>query len=724
MKKKKNLYLPREASWIEFNKRVLDRAFMESVPLLERVKFLAITASNLDEFMMVRFGGLKMVKRSSSGITDISGLDANEQIKMIRERVRDMQNRQIDCLGELLPKLAECGIRKLGRTELSDIQRDFLRSHFESEIVTSMAPIGVDESHPPAFIRGLRLHVCVRIKDSKESRLIPKDAATSEDSSLYAEADAAKTDSAHRFVIIPLPRNLARVWAVPTSDQYSFMFLEDIIGLFVEDLFPGQEVLDWTTFRVTRNGDVVLADDDGRADLLRGMEEVIEARKMTDCIRLEISSKASKATGRFLQKLLNVEEPDTYRLAGPLALVDLFAIGGLPGFQHLKNEPWPPHGVPEFDRDDDIFATIAQKDRLIHHPYQSYDAVVNFIRAAATDDRVIAIKQTLYRTARDSEIAAALETAVANGKNVTCIVELKARFDEARNIEWAKRLEAAGVDVIYGVRGLKTHAKMCVVIRKEATGIQRYMHLATGNYNESTARVYSDVSFFTCDEQLGRDAVHLFNAITGLSVPQSMGKIAAAPINLRETTLEYIQFETESARQGNAAAIRVKVNSLVDREIIDALYEASQAGVEVRLNVRGLCCLMPGKKGMSENIRVISVVDRFLEHSRIFYFYHGGDEKMFISSADWMGRNLDRRVELLVPIEDRDCKNRLLKILNSYFNDSESATELMSDGSYVPVEPKKKRQIRSQQWLYEEAGQLLKASTNPRTTVFQPHRPG
>ena len=721
MKKKKNHYLSREASWIEFNNRVLNRAFLDSVPLLERLKFLAITSSNLDEFMMVRFGGLTVVKRSMSEVADISGLDASEQIEMIRERVGAMQQRQIKCLSELLPLLAESGIRRLGRKDLSDIQQDFLRSHFDSEIVTSVAPIGIDPLKESTFISGLRLHVCVRLKNDESARLVSK-ADKKDDSTRDASEDEDAPED--RFVIIPLPRSLPRIWTIPTSEQYSFMFLEDIIGLFVAELFPGQEVLDWTSFRITRNGDVVLVDDDETSDLLQGMERVIEARKMSDCIRLEISAKASEETSSFLQQLLKVDESDTYRLNGPLGLVDLFAIAGLPGFQHLRDEPWPPHDVPEFNSSDDVFATISQQDRLVHHPYQSYEPVVNFIRAAAEDDRVIAIKQTLYRTARDSEIAAALETAAANGKNVTCIVELKARFDEARNIEWAKRLEAAGVDVIYGVRGLKTHAKMCLVIRKEASGIKRYLHLATGNYNETTARLYSDVSFFTCDEQIGRDAVHLFNAITGLSVPQSMGKIAAAPINLRETMMEFIQLETENARGGNKAEIRVKVNSLVDREIIDALYEASQAGVKVSLNVRGLCCLMPGKKGLSENIRVISVVDRFLEHSRIFYFYHGGDEKMFISSADWMGRNLDRRVELLIPIEDRECKGRLLRILNSYFNDTESATVLQSDGSYIPVEPKKKKQIRSQQWLYEESGQLLVASTNPKATVFQPHRPG
>lgn len=714
MKKKKSHYLPRETSWIEFNDRVLDRAFMDSVPLLERVKFLAITSSNLDEFMMVRFGGLTVVQRSITDIADISGLDATEQIKMIRERVRAMQQRQIECFDELLPLLADAGIRRLERSELSDIQRDFLFSHYESEIVTSIAPVGIDESQPLPLFSGLRLHLCVRIKDNEETRLVNKSQGSKE----------GDDESGDRFLIVPLPRNLPRVWAIPTTEHYSFMLLEDIVGLFLDELLPGQEILDWTTFRITRNGDVVLVDDDARSDLLQGMEEVLEARKLADCVRLEICSAASDATSKFLQRQLKVDEEDTCRLDGPLGLVDLFAISGLPGFNHLKDEPWPAFEVPEFAHGEDVFETITQKDRLVHHPYQSYDAVVNFIRAAAEDKRVIAIKQTLYRTARDSEIAAALETAAANGKNVTCIVELKARFDEARNIEWARKLEAAGVDVIYGVKGLKTHAKMCLVIRKEAAGIKRYMHFATGNYNETTSRLYSDISFFTCDEQLGRDAVHLFNAITGLSVPQRMGKIAAAPINLRETMMELIQLEIENSKQGNKAEIRVKVNSLVDREIIDALYEASEAGVKVMLNVRGLCCLMPRKKGLSENIRVVSVVDRFLEHSRIFYFYHSGDEKMFISSADWMGRNLDRRVELLIPIEDRECKNRLLRILTSYFNDGESAMELQTDGSYKAVEGKKKKQIRSQEWLYGESESLLKASRNPKTTVFQPHRPG
>lgn len=710
MSKKKRIYLSREGSWLEFNQRVLDRASLESEPLLERLKFLAITASNLDEFMMVRFGGLSMVCRSGRDVTDISGLDAKGQIELIRNRVRKMQQDQTDCLNRLEPVLAENGICRLRADQLSDIQRDFLQSRFRNEVVSSIAPIGIVEQAETPFFAGQKLHLCVRLKVDP-ARQLP--------------GSGVDADAESRFVIIPLHRVMDRIWNVPTTDSYSFILLEDVIGLFLGELFEDQTILDWTTFRLTRNGDVELTDgDDDRLDLLAGMEEVLEARKTSDVVRIEVDAAVSDEIDRFLQSTFASDPDDIFRVDGPLALVDFFRIANVAGFKHLKDDPWPAFEVPEFGAGEDVFAHIAQADRIVHHPYQSYDPVVRFIRAAAEDPRVVAIKQTLYRTAKDSEIAKALEHAAASGKNVTCIVELKARFDEARNIEWAKRLEAAGIDVIYGVKGLKTHAKVCIVVRKEHTGIRRYMHFGTGNYNETTARVYSDISLFTCDEQLGTDAVHLFNSITGLSVPQSLGKLAAAPINLRETILELIQIETENAQSNQRAEIRVKVNSLVDREIIDALYDASKAGVKVLLNVRGLCCLLPGRKGQSENIRVISVVDRFLEHSRILYFYHGGDEKTFISSADWMGRNLDRRVELLVPVEDRDCKNRLMRILNSYFLDSQCGRELGPKGEYSDVAVKKKKKLRSQEWLYEEAGQWLKALTNPRTTVFQPHRPG
>ena len=713
MSKKSSNYISREVSWLEFNQRVLDRAFLETVPLLERVKFLAITASNLDEFMRVRFGGMSMVNKSGGEISDIAGLSTGEQIDLIRKRVSKMQANQTKCFSKLEPLLAEKGISRLERSDLSDIQLDFLRSRFRNEVISCVAPIAVPDSNKVPFFAGMRLHFCVRLKKDSNSQLLV-------DTDDESDNDAADS----RFVVLPLHRNLERIWNVPADEHYRYMLLEQVIEIFLEDLFEGQQILDWSVFRLTRNGDVELAEDDDRVDLLADMEEVLEDRKTSEVVRIEIDGEASDPIVDFLRTAFEVDSKDILKIDGPLSLVDFFPLANLSGFKHLKDPPWPPLEVPEFSMGSDIFATIAKSDRIVHHPYQSYDPVINFIRAAAEDDRVIAIKQTLYRTAKDSEIALALEKAASNGKNVTCIVELKARFDEARNIEWAKRLEAAGIDVIYGVRGLKTHAKVCIVIRKEPSGIRRYMHFGTGNYNEATARVYSDISFFTCDEQLGTDAVHLFNAITGLSVPQSLGKIAAAPINLRETVMELIQIETDNAKREGKGEIRAKINSLVDRDIIDALYRASQAGVKVLLNVRGLCCLRPGKKGLSENIRVVSVVDRFLEHSRIFNFHHGGDDKLFISSADWMGRNLDRRVELLVPIEERDCKKRLSKILNSYFFDSECGRELGPDGSWGEVPVKKKQRLRSQQWLYEESTQLLEASTNPRTTVFQPHRPG
>ena len=369
-----------------------------------------------------------------------------------------------------------------------------------------------------------------------------------------------------------------------------------------------------------------------------------------------------------------------------------------------------------------MFQVISAGDRLLCHPYQSYDPVVQFIQAAADDPNVIAIKQTLYRTARDSKIVNALADAAENGKHVTAIVELKARFDEARNIQWAQRLERAGVDVIYGVIGLKTHAKMCVVIRREAGGIKRYMHFGTGNYNESTAGLYSDISLFTCDPQLGIDIIHAFNAVTGLSIPLPMEKLSLAPVDLRESLTEAIRFETENAKNGMHAFIRAKCNSLVDKEMIDALYEASQAGVKIELNVRGICCMRPGVSGLSENIRVVSVVDRFLEHARVYHFHHGGDEKIMIASADIMPRNLDRRVELMVPLDDGPCKNRLIKIVETYFQDNVSSWELNPDATFTRLTPGKDQPVRSQMALYNESDEFYSAHNNPKTTVFQAHR--
>ena len=717
MKNPGSNYFNRELSWLNFNQRVLDLAMRESVPLLERVKFLAISASNLDEFFMVRVGGLKMVVESGRELVDVTGLTATEQLVAIRERVLEMNRFQSDCLlNSLEPALAERGVVRIAADQLSDSQYDHLLKRFRSETLATIAPLAIETATDFPNLSGARLCICVRMKNRSDSLLKP---IADLPPPLINNAAPPKTD---RFVLIPLGRSLARIWTVPSERGYRYMLLEDVIGLFLAEMFANQDILEWTSLRITRNGDVAL-NEDGRADLQAGMQEMLAARKSADCIRLTISANAGATMKTFLQACVDVADDEVYPIEGPLALTDFMELANLSGFKELKDEPWLPQRSPDFGPDKNIFDTIADADRLLHHPYQSYDPVVNFVQAAANDPAVIAIKQTLYRTSRDSEIVAALSTAAKNGKHVTVIVELKARFDEARNIHWANHLEDSGVDVIYGVQGLKTHAKLCIVVRRETTGIRRYMHFGTGNYNESTARLYSDISLFTCDEQIGTDAIHLFNAITGLSVPQPFEKLSAAPINLRETLLELIQAETENAIQKGSGQIIAKVNSLDDQEIIDALYLASQAGVKIRLNVRGICCLVPGKKNLSENIQVISLVDRMLEHSRIFYFQHAGDDRLFISSADWMGRNLNRRVELMIPVQDKECKSRLLRILKLYFDDNVSALELKPDGRYLPVTRKRKKgEFRAQQHLHDEARQLFQAQADLKTTVFQPHR--
>ena len=718
MKKNKSNYFNRELSWLSFNQRVLDQASREVHPLLERVKFLAISAANLNEFFMVRVGGLEIVANSSSDIVDIAGWTADQQLEQIRTRVREMNQDQSEILlRELEPEMEKHGIYRLRAGDISEAQREVLLKRFKDETTSMITPIAVEDAESFPMLSGARLCMCVRLKTDIRTRLGPP---TEPKESVEEVADR----QADRYVLLPFSRSQSRFWTLPggKANRYQYILFEDVVSLFLSEFFGDQEVMETTVFRITRNGDVALVEDE-RSDLLSGMQEMLDARKTSRCVRLELSESTSLEMLEFLQAAIDVRPKDTYLIEGPLALSDYFALAGIQGFKSLQDKPWPSQSSPDFVANENIFEAIKSGDKLLYHPYQSYDPVVEFVEAAANDPDVIAIKQTLYRTSSDSKIVQALKQAAAQGKHVTAIVELKARFDEARNIFWARHLEDAGVDVIYGVRGLKTHAKMSLVVRREPNGIKRYMHFGTGNYNEATARIYSDVSLFTCDEQLGYDAVQLFNAITGLSVPQSMGKLVAAPINLRETILEMIQLETDAARNGNVGYICAKINSLVDKEIIDSLYKASQAGVKIRLNVRGICCLIPGKKDLSENIKVVSVVDRLLEHARIFHFEHGGDELLYMSSADWMGRNLDRRVELMIPIEDPTAKSRLLRILKTYFDDNFSAMELQSDGTYEPVVKKKKKGLsRSQKNLYDEACQLYTAHTNPQTTVFEPVR--
>jgi polyphosphate kinase len=561
------------------------------------------------------------------------------------------------------------------------------------------------------MLAGAPLCVCVRLKNT--SPLAPARQPT--------KADSAPPAEASRYAIIPLSRTLNRIWKLPSESGFHYVLLEDIVAMFADEIFPDQEIEEVIAFRVTRNADLELADD-GANDLLAEVEHLLEARRSSDCVRIELAVDASAATRTFLRDALSVEDRDIFACRAPISLADFIRLTQLQGHGQLKDEPWPPHPSPDFPPGADLFETIAAADRMLFHPYQTFDPVVEFVRVAANDPDVLSIKQTLYRTAKNSSIVAALADAARQGKSVTAIVELKARFDEARNINWAKQLETAGVDVVYGLRGLKVHSKICVVVRREPEGVRRYVHFSTGNYNEATARIYSDISWFSCDAQLGDDAIGFFNAIAGFSAPRSMRKLTMAPIGLRERILELIEIETAAAQRSDEARIRMKLNSLVDRQIIDALYDASAAGVDVQLNVRGICCLRPGVKGLSENIRVTSIVDRFLEHSRIFHFLHNGDEVVLFGSSDLMPRNLDRRIELLAQVDDAASKAALIRALDTYFQDNCKSSELKSDGSYVRKPLGKKGKKRSQQILYQEFGDLYQQSANPQAKVFRPIR--
>ncbi|MEO1999671.1 MAG: polyphosphate kinase 1, partial [Planctomycetaceae bacterium] len=528
-------------------------------------------------------------------------------------------------------------------------------------------------------------------------------------------------DSQPRFAVIPCGQIISRFVTLPSDGGYEYTLLEDVIHMHIEHFFWGETVVDCASFRILRDADMSVADDLA-SDLLSEIQDVLDARKHSACVRLEISDSASPSLLNYLTQSLGIESTDVYPSPGPLDLSAFMQLTELSGYEFLQYPDWPPAITPNYDPSHSIFDTISRQDLVLCHPYESFDPVVRFVEEAADDPDVLAIKQTLYRTSRNSPIVAALRRAAESGKYVTAIIELKARFDEARNIAWAKDLEQAGVQVVYGVKSLKTHAKICIVVRREPQGLQRYLHFGTGNYNEVTAQIYTDVSLMTCNPELGADAISFFNAVTGYSQPQQFLCLSAAPINLRDRLLEMIQVETECCRNGHPGRIKAKLNALVAPTLIEALYEASQAGVDIELNVRGICCLRPGVPGLSERIRVVSIVDRFLEHSRLVYFFHGGDERVFLSSSDWMPRNLDRRVELLVPVEDPDCRRRLIDILDTSLHDPMKSRERLADGRYQPPSPSNQQPNRSQQTLYTQAQLTQQRSTQRRRTVFEPHR--
>ncbi|MBW4614111.1 MAG: polyphosphate kinase 1 [Desmonostoc vinosum HA7617-LM4] len=679
-------YLNRELSWLEFNNRVLHEACDIRTPLLERLKFLAIFSSNLDEFFMVRVAGLK--QQVEAKVTQLSpdGRTPQQQLDDIRSTLCPVVAKQHQHFEqELRPLLAKQGIHILDYIDLNDRQRSYLDGYFEEQVFPVLTPLAVDPSHPFPYISNLSLNLAVVVKNPE----------TEEE--FFARVKVPSV--LPRF--LPLPPEL-RIQDNGKPTHWTGVPLEQAIAHNLESLFPGMNIQEYHPFRITRDADLVLEEDEAD-DLLLAIEQELRKRRMGGSpVRLEIQPQTPEPVRSRLLQDLDLTDSDVYEVDGLLGLRDLMYFMALPlpelkdpprqsvvplRLQRLREPSLDPE-VLEVDEGNDFFAVIREKDLLVHHPYQSFTAtVVRFITHAAHDPNVLAIKMTLYRTSGDSPIVNALIAAAENGKQVSVLVELKARFDEENNIYWARRLERVGVHVVYGLVGLKTHCKTVMVVRREKDRMRRYVHIGTGNYNPKTARLYTDLGLFSCREELGADITDLFNFLTGYSRQKSYREVLVAPVNMRDRFLALIHREIENVQNGLSGRIVVKVNSLVDPQIIATLYEASRIGVQIDLIVRGICCLRPGLKDISENIRVISIVGRFLEHSRIYYFYNNGQEEIFIGSADWMRRNLDRRVEVIIPVKDLDIAKDLQEILGIMLADNRQAWELQPDGNYIQRRP-------------------------------------
>ncbi len=702
-------YVNRELSWLDFNYRVLGEARDKSTPLFDRLKFLSITASNLDEFFMVRVASLKDMIHANYTKPDIAGMTASEQLAAIGIKTHELVEEQYRIYNRsLLPALRQNGLKVITSHEnLTKQEAAFVDRYFEEMVYPVLTPMAVDSSRPFPLIRNKSLNIAALVKKKKG-------------------------DSEIDFAMVRVPSGLPRVVVIPPEmeekddeeekresagkeqtgknalGQASIIFLEEVIERNIEKLFLNYDIICSHPFRVMRNADLSI-DEDEAEDLLKEIERQLKKRQWGEAIRLDIEEKADKRLLKILKKELKVTNDEIYEISGPLDLTVLMKVYGLPGFDRFKAPGYTPQPVPALMNDDDIFTNIRKGDILLTHPFETFEPVVNFIKKAARDPEVLAIKQTLYRVSGNSPIIAALAEAADNGKQVSVLVELKARFDEENNINWAKMLEKAGCHVIYGLLGLKTHSKITLVVRKEEDGIRRYVHLGTGNYNDSTAKLYTDCGLFTCSRQIGEDATAVFNMLSGYSEPLGWNKLSLAPLWLRGKFLRLIQREIKSAREGRHARIAAKMNSLCDKEIIANLYEASCAGVKIQLIVRGICCLKAGVPGLSENIEVHSIVGNFLEHSRIFLFENGGNQEVYMGSADWMPRNLDRRVEILFPVEDERLKERLIHILDVQLADNVKAYLLQADGTYVRKSLRGRQKVNAQEQFCEEAIQAAKA---------------
>ena len=714
--KKNEFHLPeyyenRELSWLKFDARVLNEAKDKSIPLLERLKFVSITSSNMDEFFMVRVASLKDMVHADYRKRDIAGMTASEQLDRINTATRKLVESQYNTYNRsLVPLMAANGIHIIEKyEELTAEQAAYVDRYFEEDVYPVLTPMAVDASRPFPLIRNKTLNIAALLSSKKDEK--HKDAV--------------------EFATVQVPGVLPRLVPIPadTSENFgevegrTFILLEQIIEKNIDKLFLNYHVLCAHPYRVMRNADLPI-DEDEAADLLKEIQKQLKKRQWGEVIRLEVEASVDKKLLRFLKDELKVAEEDIFQISGPIDLTFLMKMYGLYGCDSLRYEPYKPQRVPEIEPGEDIFEAIRVGDILLHHPYETFDPVVDFIRQAASDPDVLAIKQTLYRVSGNSPIIASLAQAAENGKQVSVLVELKARFDEENNIVWAKKLEQAGCHVIYGLVGLKTHSKIALVVRREEDGIRRYVHLGTGNYNDSTAKLYTDCGIFTCNEAIGEDATAVFNMLSGYSEPLSWNELVLAPIWLRTRFMRLIARETKHAREGKPAKIVAKMNSLCDEGIIAALYEASAAGVEIELIVRGICCLKVGIPGISENIHVRSIVGNFLEHSRIFFFLNDGEEELYMGSADWMPRNLDRRVEILFPVLDDTLKEKVKHILDVELADNTKAHVLKPDGEYEKIDRRGKVLVNSQKQFCEEAvAAVPKTDHVYRERVFVPAEP-
>ena len=700
---KPEYYENRELSWLKFNHRVLNEARDKNIPLLERLKFVSITSSNLDEFFMVRVASLKDMVHAGYKKKDIAGMTAKEQLEAINKDTRSLVEMQYSTYNRsLVPLLHNHGIEIISAyEELSEAQGEYVDRYFEETVYPVLTPMAVDASRPFPLIRNKSLNIAALLnkKGDKKEEL--------------------------EFATVQVPSVLSRIVQIPSSEegQKAFILLEQVIERNIHRLFLNYHVVCAYPYRIMRNADLTI-DEDEAEDLLQEIQKQLKKRQWGEVIRLEVEDKVDKRLLGILKEDLHIAQEDIFKINGPLDLTFLMKMYGIEGEDELRYPPYQPQRVPKIVPGEDIFEAIRKGDILLHHPYQTFDPVVDFIRQASVDPDVLAIKQTLYRVSGNSPIIASLAQAAENGKQVSVLVELKARFDEENNIVWAKKLEKAGCHVIYGLVGLKTHSKIALVVRKEEDGIRRYVHLGTGNYNDSTAKLYTDLGMFTCSEAIGEDATAVFNMLSGYSEPPSWNKLAVAPIWLRKRFLKLIKREMKHAQAGKEAFIRAKMNSLCDRDVIAALYEASAAGVQVDLVIRDICCLRVGIPGVSENITVHSIVGNFLEHSRIFWFHNDGQEEIYMGSADWMPRNLDRRVEIMFPVENETLMDQVRHILGTQLADNTKAHILKPDGNYEKIDKRGKRLVNSQQQFCEEARNALPKTVNVyQDRVFIPAEP-